>query len=393
MTKIIIRKTKKAMLMGAMAVMLVVNTAGCAGCAGCKGEMGSSTTITPTRQPTVTGVPTATPIPEVSATPTSTPVPTATASPEPTATEAPTPTSTPMLSPTIAPTSTSVLSPTIAPTSTPVPSPTITPTSTPTPAPTATPKPTPTLAPTATPKPTVMPTPSSTPTPTSVKGIEAGDYVTFGSYEQDANLANGKEPIEWLVLEVKDGKAFLLAKYGLDKQKYHSHKYVNDDVIAGVPLEVTWETCDLRAWLNGEFYNRAFTLDEQESIVLTKVENPASEYGTEGGDDTWDKVYVLNGEESAKYLGKAVNRKNEMAATTPTNYAIAQGIKVEPESKYWYDINCDWWLRTPGQGTNWTSYIHAAGVYMNGGCYVTSGLAVRPVIWIDVTTADVEKVN
>lgn len=220
-----------------------------------------------------------------------------------------------------------------------------------------------------------------------------GDYVTFGSYEQDNDLENGKEPIEWKVLEVKDGKAFLLAKYGLDKQKYHAHDFVNDDVIAGNPLKVTWEMCDLRAWLNEEFYNAAFTVEEQESIVLTKVENPDSEFGVDGGNDTWDKVYVLSGEESLQYLGKAVNRKNEKALTTPTVYAIAQGIKVDPDSKFWYEVNCSWWLRTPGQGTNWSSYIHAAGVFMNGGCYVTSGLAVRPVVWIDVGTADVEKAD
>ncbi|MBQ6734494.1 MAG: hypothetical protein IJR00_06250, partial [Lachnospiraceae bacterium] len=29
-------------------------------------------------------------------------------------------------------------------------------------------------------------------------GIEKGDIITFGSYEQDGNTANGKEPVEWV---------------------------------------------------------------------------------------------------------------------------------------------------------------------------------------------------
>ena len=37
--------------------------------------------------------------------------------------------------------------------------------------------------------------------------VKVGDYIKFGAYEQDNNTSNGKEDIEWLVLEVKDGKA------------------------------------------------------------------------------------------------------------------------------------------------------------------------------------------
>ena len=31
---------------------------------------------------------------------------------------------------------------------------------------------------------------------------QVGDVITFGTYEQDNNLENGAEPIEWQVLEV-----------------------------------------------------------------------------------------------------------------------------------------------------------------------------------------------
>ena len=43
--------------------------------------------------------------------------------------------------------------------------------------------------------------------------ISVGDIITFGHYEQDNNLDNGAEPIEWIVLDVQDGKALLLSKY------------------------------------------------------------------------------------------------------------------------------------------------------------------------------------
>ena len=40
----------------------------------------------------------------------------------------------------------------------------------------------------------------------NLKSANIGDYVFFGTYEQDNNNSNGKEDIEWLVLEKKEGK-------------------------------------------------------------------------------------------------------------------------------------------------------------------------------------------
>ena len=76
------------------------------------------------------------------------------------------------------------------------------------------------------------------------KNIKVGDYVNFGTYEQDNNTSNGKEEVEWLVLEVKDGKALIISKYALDCKPYNTG-------LTGA----TWETCTLRKWLNNNFIN------------------------------------------------------------------------------------------------------------------------------------------
>ena len=70
----------------------------------------------------------------------------------------------------------------------------------------------------------------------SIGGVSVGDIVTFGSYEQDNNLSNGKEAIEWLVLDIQDGKALLLSKYGLETKEYNTGDY-----------EITWERSTLRS--------------------------------------------------------------------------------------------------------------------------------------------------
>ena len=49
-----------------------------------------------------------------------------------------------------------------------------------------------------------------------------GGIVTFGRYEQDGNEENGPEGIEWIVLDVQDGKVLLLSKYGLEVKPYNT---------------------------------------------------------------------------------------------------------------------------------------------------------------------------
>ncbi|MGN1083569.1 MAG: DUF6273 domain-containing protein [Lachnospiraceae bacterium] len=343
-------------------------------------------TIAPTGEPTVTLELTApTVVPDATETPVVSEAPEVTEEVAPT--EAVIPTEEPI--PTVEPTATS--EPTLVPTSTPIPTVTVAPTVTP--------------EPTATPKATATPKPTVTPTPVPAKGIVAGDYVAFGNYEQDNDFSNGKEPIEWLVLEVKDGKAFLISKYCLDGHQYHSQAWMSSDPGSpdfNVCVNVTWETSDLRAWLGSEFLNSAFTATEQESIILTTVKNPDHSNGFEGGNDTLDKVYLLSRDEVLKYFGEIVNLwHDELPNETehiaaPTEYAKTRNIGYKGDKAYsrnWYDKYANWWLRSPGMGTNWGAYVADAGILMEDGSYVTGTCAVRPVLWLDVESADVEKVK
>ncbi len=47
------------------------------------------------------------------------------------------------------------------------------------------------------------------------KSLEAGNTFTFGSYEQDNDLCNGSEPIEWIILSNSDEKLFALGELGI----------------------------------------------------------------------------------------------------------------------------------------------------------------------------------
>ena len=55
-----------------------------------------------------------------------------------------------------------------------------------------------------------------------LKSIKVGSYINFGAYEQDNDPANGKEDIEWLVLEIKGGKALEINTSRLYKELFRT---------------------------------------------------------------------------------------------------------------------------------------------------------------------------
>ena len=225
----------------------------------------------------------------------------------------------------------------------------------------------------STPKPTPKPTPTPTltpkPTPEPVipwaETVKVGDYIKFGSYEQDNNIANGKEPIEWQVLDVQAEKALLISKYALDNQRYNDARET-----------LTWESCTLRTWLNDAFLNDAFDIGEQRRILMTTVnadKNP--DYSTDPGKATQDKIFLLSITEVNKYF-----TSNSERACAGTAYCYAQGADESSDSG-----KCWWWLRSPGYYSNIAAIVTIIGaVFSNGYVVDYDNIAVRPALWVDL---------
>ena len=175
-----------------------------------------------------------------------------------------------------------------------------------------------------------------------------GDYVTFGSYEQDNNMDNGAEAIEWLVLDKRNGWVLLLSKYALDCKSY-DERYIG----------VTWEMCTLRSWLNNEFYKTAFTNGEQRLIMETYVLNTDNPYyGEDGGNNTYDKVFLLSIDEVATYFDweSDATAWNSARRALVTEYAKSQGAIWCDWNKEYYG-NGNWWLRSPGLDDTYATYM------------------------------------
>lgn len=194
-----------------------------------------------------------------------------------------------------------------------------------------------------------------------------GETVLFGSYEQDGDTTNGPEPIEWLALDRKDGKYLLLSKYVLDGQRF------NEDG----QRENPWATSSIRQWLNREFYQTAFSQEEQASI--SEVDLP--DVGTT------DRVFLLNLDEMNRYLydDQFYGLCTNYAATKPVYY----GCEL-PDGSWgvW------WWLRRGSETVE-----HLQGDFMKGGAisayagdnegYSVDG--VRPCVWVDIDAVTVKQ--
>lgn len=204
-----------------------------------------------------------------------------------------------------------------------------------------------------------------------LKAATFGERVFFGSYEQDYNTTNGREKIEWLVLTKKDSKVLLISDKALDCRPYNT-SYV----------DITWETCSLREWLNGAFLNAAFSAEEQAMIADTSVsasKNP--KYSTAPGNATTDKVFLLSINEANRYFDS-----DEASQCVPTAYATTNGAWRRSDT---YTAGgfatCLWWLRSPGGNQNRGAVIDDAGTvscYGYGVNYERGG--VRPALWINL---------
>ena len=194
-----------------------------------------------------------------------------------------------------------------------------------------------------------------------LKRVDVGDYVIWGTYEQDNVVSNGNEAVEWLVLAKEENRILVTSKYALDCKPYHNQE-----------ANVTWETCSLRKWLNDEFINTAFSEEEKAKIPTVTVsadKNP--DYNGNPGNATRDKVFLLSVSEVGEYCPRAME-------CSPTAYAIARGTFGTNSG------SCYWPLRTPGVDQNDCACV-GFFVLTYGGPVENADYGIRPAMWIDLS--------
>lgn len=219
-----------------------------------------------------------------------------------------------------------------------------------------------------------------------------GKTVLWGRYPQKSERL---EPIEWLVLDNDGRQALLISKFGLDCKPFNN-----------VQKGKAWRDSDLRAWLNGDFLNKAFTARELKRIVESEIDtlgNP--EFGTAGCGKTKDRIFCLSIDEANKYFGSDIEEEskalgkikvNHSRACLPTALAVRRGAKtvsankelrdalgiISDQHEWWFD-NCVFWLRSPGHDANYPARVDDIGTVCSRGLsQYGESYAVRPALWV-----------
>jgi hypothetical protein len=185
-----------------------------------------------------------------------------------------------------------------------------------------------------------------------------GSTIRFGSYE-------------WRVLSVEENRSLIITK-----DLSHINIPYNKDFIP-----VNWETCTLRKWLNENFF-KSFYGVEQSKIILTKNRNENNQwYGTYGGNDTTDRIFLLSLSEVVKYFGDSGNLQNRVQSLSG---CIDDEYNLDRIANY-RDSSSWWWLRSPGKGKDDAANVFCDGTIMVDGGYVNNENrdgGIRPALWL-----------
>jgi hypothetical protein len=198
--------------------------------------------------------------------------------------------------------------------------------------------------------------------------MQVGDKIVFGQYE-------------WRVLEIQNNVALIITEYIIEQRVYHeSYK------------DITWADCSLRKYLNDEFYDKFIEADQSRIIPVINKNLDNQWYGSKGGTDSRDSIFLLSLEEvTCQYFGDSSSKL----------------YKPGKNQRYWFERKDEnnnkriarlegytwstwWWLRSPGRVNVKAVYIHGDGnIGIQGNNILKGNLSdgkclggVRPALWV-----------
>lgn len=205
--------------------------------------------------------------------------------------------------------------------------------------------------------------------------MQVGDKIVFGGYE-------------WRVLDIQNDAALIITEDIIEQHAYHD-----------AYKDITWADCSLRKYLNGEFYDKFNTADKSRIIPVLNKNLDNQWYGSKGGEDTRDYIFLLSIEEVVcKYFGDS--SKNLENRSAKQRYWFQRKDKNNNKRRSTFDgYVWWWWLRSSGRDNRRAVYIHGdgnIGIQGNGTFRYSSNTihpltgdnsgGVRPALWLKYQT-------
>ena len=192
-------------------------------------------------------------------------------------------------------------------------------------------------------------------------------------------------PITWNVLSASNGTYYLLSSVLLDVQKYYDD-YTNRIIDNKTVYANNYEYSDIRKWLNEDFYNDAFILNNH-YIQSTALDNKTTTNDSNNkyiSNNTTDKVYLPSYQDYLNYnygFG-TTNTLSSSRECKTTDYTRAIGAWCSKEKGF--ENNGTYWTRSPSSLYYYTAWNVNSGGYISNYAVDGNSHCVRPAITINL---------
>lgn len=114
--------------------------------------------------------------------------------------------------------------------------------------------------------------------------MQVGDKIVFDRYQ-------------WRILDIQNNMALIITEDIVEQRAYHN-----------IYKDTTWVECDIRKYLNSEFYDK---LDDTNKSRIIQVSNKNLDnpwYGTKAGEEGLESIFLLSLEEVCRYFGDSTEK-------------------------------------------------------------------------------------
>ena len=191
--------------------------------------------------------------------------------------------------------------------------------------------------------------------------VNAVPYRTNYVFDNGVTIVNDAtywfkcEPITWDVLSNNNGEYYIVSSVLLDAQCYYNS--TSTRTIGGQTIYPNdYKYSDIRTWLNTDFYNSAFAL-ENEHIQITTVDNSAATTEIASNsyvcENTEDKVFLPSYQDyiNSNYGFQISTDSTSLRCCITTDWARARGIYYYTSSGF-NQYCCSYWTRSPCNSNN-----------------------------------------
>ncbi len=203
---------------------------------------------------------------------------------------------------------------------------------------------------------------------TSAVFSSGNSYQDNNGYTTNNTYYFKYESLKWRVLDhstglaicesIIDSQAYSDTAYSYERDPYGYTAYWND--AAHTHYANDYATSSIRAWLNDDFYNTAFSSSQKASILTSELDNKAysTSYSEYDSETTYDKVFLLSWSEmqNTAYGFTANTRSSSTRQAKGTDYAKCQGLWVGSSNEYSIQR-----LRSAGEGSDYACVVVSDG--------------------------------